>query len=71
MVATMSWFFSVDSISSMVLAGFRSVARRVVRSDTRMPADVINKGYDIAVHECELPSDETEDTCGKCVSQGV
>ncbi len=62
-VDTMSWFLRVDSISSMLFAGFKSVASRVVSRDTMMPEEVMSSGKDIAVHEWLAPRDDTDDTC--------
>lgn len=49
MVEIMSWYFKAGSISLTVLISKKSVAKRVVSKQTRIPMELTRRGYIIEV----------------------
>ena len=61
-VEMISWFFKAGSISLTVLTSKKSVAKRVVSKQTRMPIELMRSGYIIAVNSWLFPNEEMEAT---------
>nr|GMD80136.1 Os02g0184300 [Ipomoea batatas] len=61
-VEIMSCFFNAGSISFTALTSKKSVAKRVVNKQTRMPMELTRRGYSIAVNSWLMPKEDIEAT---------
>ena len=61
-VEMISCLFNAGSISLTALISKKSVAKRVVIKQTRMPIELISRGYNIAVNSWLIPKEEMEAT---------
>lgn len=62
MVEIMSCFFNAGSISLTALTSKKSVANKVVSKHTRIPTELIRRGYSMAVNSWLTPKEEIEAT---------
>lgn len=61
-VEIMSCFFNAGSISFTALISKKSVAKRVVIKQTRIPTELMSKGYNMEVNSWLIPNEEMEAT---------
>lgn len=61
-VEIMSCFFNAGSISFTAFISKKSVANKVVIKQTRIPTELMMRGYNIAVNSWLIPKEEIEAT---------